>query len=60
MALNAWSDYSWFQNDYIWNELQSRIGWLTRDLNLGAWEIKVSDLDLDMEIDAKWLSIPED
>ena len=48
------------QIDYIWNELQSRIGWLTSDPNLEAWEIKVSDLDLDMEIDAKWLSIPED
>jgi hypothetical protein len=38
------------QIDYIWNELQSRIGWLTSDPNLEAWEIKVSDLDLDMEI----------
>ena len=48
------------QIDYIWNELQSRIGWLTSDPNLEAWEIKVSDVDLDMEIDAKWLWIPED
>ena len=38
------------QIDYIWNELQSRIGRLTSDPNLEAWEIKVSDLDLDMEI----------
>ena len=38
------------QIDYIWNELLSRIGWLTSDPNLEAWEIKVSDLDLDMEI----------
>ena len=39
-----------YQLNYIWNELQSRIGWLTSDPNLEAWEIKVSDLDLDMEI----------
>ena len=38
------------QIDYIWNELQSRIGRLTSDPNLEAWEIKVSDLDLGMEI----------
>ena len=33
------------QLDYIWNELQSRIGRLTCDPNLEA-EIQVSDLDL--------------
>ena len=37
------------QLDYIWNELQSRIGRLTSDPNLEAG-IEVSDLDLDMEI----------
>jgi hypothetical protein len=37
------------QLDYIWNELQSRIGGLTCDPDLG-WKTQVSDLDLGMEI----------
>ena len=36
------------QLDSIWNELQSRIGRLTYDPNLGS-EIQVSDLNLGME-----------
>ena len=31
-------------------QIDYRIGRLTSDPNLEAWEIKVSDLDLDMEI----------
>jgi hypothetical protein len=38
------------QLDYIWNELQSRIGRLTSDPKSGGWEIEVSYLDLGMEI----------
>jgi hypothetical protein len=38
------------QLDYIWNELQSRIGRLICDPNLEAGRKKVSDLDLGMEI----------
>jgi hypothetical protein len=37
------------QLDYIWNELQSRIGKLTSD-TFWRLEIEVSDLDLGMEI----------
>ena len=37
------------QLDYIWNELQSRIGKITSD-TFWRLEIEVSDLDLGMEI----------